>query len=133
MAKYERDGIKFDSGLELKHYEYLKAHPKVKIIDDHKTFTLFDKHAFIHFPRLKKTHQQPIRYTPDFILEIEGLDKPVAMESKGYARKEYMLRKKLFMIKYSREYYFYQCKSLEQLKHDLLNLDLLKGEKNNEV
>lgn len=119
MAKYEKDGIKFDSGLELKHYEYLKSQPDIEIVDVHKTFLIHDKHTFKHFPRLKTTHQHPIRYTPDFILHMDGVDKPIAMESKGYARKEYMLRKKLFMIKYSREYYFYQCKSLPQLKEDI--------------
>jgi len=125
MAKYRFDDITFDSKLEADHYKILKAHPHIKVLNDHQTFELYPKHSFKHFPRLKTTHQQPIRYTPDFILQVDGLDKPVAMESKGYARKEYMLRKKLFMLKYSREYYFYQCKSVKQLKDDL---EKLKGE-----
>ena len=125
MAKYIVDGIEFDSKLEADHYAILKSNPNIEILNDHQTFELYPKHSFKHFPRLKTAHQQPIRYTPDFILRMKGLEKPVAMESKGYARKEYMLRKKLFMLKYSREYYFYQCKSVKQLKDDL---EKLKGE-----
>jgi hypothetical protein len=117
--KYYEDLIEFDSKLEYDHYCYLKEQADITIVDVHKTFTLFDPIKFIGFPKLKQQSQRDIKYTPDFIFTMKGLDKPVAMESKGYARKEYMLRKKLFMLKYGQEFYFYQCNSLKKLKEDL--------------
>ncbi len=117
--KFYEDLIEFDSRLEYDHYCYLKEQPDITIVAVHETFTLFEPIKFIGFPKLKPQSQRDIKYTPDFIFTMDGLDKPVAMESKGYARKEYMLRKKLFMLKYGQDYYFYQANSLKKLKDDL--------------
>jgi hypothetical protein len=117
--KYYEDLIEFDSKLEYDHYLHLKEQDDIEILGVHQTFTIFDPMKYIDFPRLKLKTQRDIKYTPDFVFKLKGLDRPVAMESKGYARKEYMLRKKLFMLKYSQEYYFYQCNSLKKLKEDL--------------
>lgn len=117
--KYEVDGETFDSKLEAEHYKILRDHPDIKIADIHKTFQLIPPFQYMGFPQFnKRTHRKMI-YTPDFILNIKGLDKPVAMETKGHARKDYMIRKKLFTLYYGKEYYFYQCGSEEQLKADL--------------
>lgn len=113
------DGRKFDSGLEADHYKILKEHPDIEIIDLQKTFLLQESTKYIGFPKKNKRSFDTITYTPDFIIKAKGFDKPIAMESKGYARPVYQMRKKLFVNKYQDEYYFYECRSVKQLKEDL--------------
>ena len=74
---------------------------------------------YLDFPKRKKRKLRDMVYTNDFILEVKGYDKLIAMESKGFPRKDYNIRKKLFINKYSNEYYFYECRSVKQLEEDI--------------
>jgi len=111
--------------LEMEHYKILKEHPDVEIVALQKTFVLFPSFEVQRFPGLKTRKVREMSYTPDFIIRVKGVDKPIAMESKGYARKDYMMRKKLFMREWAslrkraNRYIFYECKSKQQLKDDL--------------
>lgn len=111
------DGIIFDSPLEAAHYKYLKKHPKIKIIDRQVEFSLNDKFTWLDIKPTKITKKtaRKMVYTPDFLIEVEGLDKLVIIETKGHARKDYMMRKKLFLMKYP-EYYFVEIGARKRKK-----------------
>jgi len=104
------------------HYQILKQHPNIEIVDRQKTFLLINGFPYIKLPNFNKGNIRKMEYTPDFILKIKGIDKPIAMETKGHARKDYMMRKKLFIYFYGDKYYFYECKDNakgEKLKKDI--------------
>lgn len=122
IKKHVLDGITFDSKTELNHYKILKDNPNVEILDTHKSFILQGDIGYIRLPSFKEGKLRKMQYTPDFILKVKGIDKPIAMETKGFAREGYRMRKKLFIKLYEDEYYFYECKgkkSEEKLKKDL--------------
>ena len=119
MPKHEYDGYIFDSKLELNHYQILKEAPDIEILAVHKTYLILPKRRFVKFPSMKSSLQREIKYTPDFVVKIANIDKPVVFESKGYPRKDYMIRKKLFIDQYDHQYYFYECGSVKQLYQDL--------------
>lgn len=120
-VKYEHDGYIFDSKLEINHYNLLKEYSVfIEIVDMQKQFTLLEfNDTYIDFPNGKKRKQRDMVYTPDFILKVRGYDKLVAMESKGFPRKDYNIRKKLFIREHGDEYYHYECRSVKQLQEDL--------------
>lgn len=120
-VKYNHDGYVFDSKLEINHYNVLKKNDNlVTIVDMQKKFTLLEfPDSYIDFPSLKKRKLRDMIYTTDFIIRVNGFEKLVAMESKGFPRKDYNIRKKLFINRYSDEYYFYECRSVKQLEEDL--------------
>ena len=131
--KYEVDGITFDSKTEKVHYEILSEHPLVEVLDVHKTFLLMDKFKYTRLPTFSNGTHRKMIYTPDFIIKVKGIDKPIAMETKGHPRKDYMIRKKLFTYFYGNEYYFYECKdksSGEQLRKDLEVMTSERSKKN---
>lgn len=114
------EGIKWDSKLELNHYKVLKENSDIiEIVDRQKQFIIDTPFKYIDFPLKKQRSFGKISYKPDFILKVKGYDKLVAMESKGYPRPVYQLRKKLFINKFKDEYYFYECGSIRQLKSDI--------------
>lgn len=117
--KPQKYGITWDSKLELNHYEILKEEPLVTIVDRQKTFVLNEGFEYIDFPLMKKRKYRDMKYTPDFIIEVKGVDKTIAFESKGFARKDYNIRKKLFIQRYGEEYYFWQVGSVKQLKAEI--------------
>ncbi len=114
--KYECDGVDFDSKLEREHYKLLRDSDKINILEIHKKFILLNGFDWVSFPDMKKRKYRPMVYTPDFIVEIKGCDKPVAIESKGYPRKDYNIRKKLFIKELGTEYYFWEIGSVKELK-----------------
>ena len=114
MKKVLLDGIWFDSKLEANHYFYLKHHPKITILELQKTFELLEGFKWFDIEKNKWRKYRDIHYTPDFIIKHEDYDKPIAWESKGFARKDYNLRKKLFLYKYGDEYHFLQVHSKKQ-------------------
>jgi len=124
-----RYGITWDSKLELNHYEILKDEPLITVVDRQKTFVLNEGFGYVDFPLMKKRKYRDMKYTPDFMITVKGIDKPIAFESKGFARKDYNIRKKLFIQRYGDEYYFWQVGSVKQLKEEIRTL---KGELNNE-
>ena len=106
--KVRYDGIEFDSELEASHYRYFQNHENIEIVELQKTFILYEGFDWIDISckgKPKTRRGRDARYTPDFILKVKGLDKPVAVETKGYARKEYKMRKKAFLRLYP-DYYF---------------------------
>jgi len=120
--KYIVDGIKFDSKTEGVHYQILRDHKDIKIIDRQKMFLLIDRFVFKSLPTYRLGIIRKMVYTPDFIISVKGRDKLIAMETKGHARKDYMMRKKLFIHFHGDEYDFYECKDKSdgaQLKKDL--------------
>ena len=54
---------------------------------------------------------------PDFIITLKGIKKPIAIEIKGLPRKDYMLRKKLFISMYKHVYLFLEIKAQKKLTH----------------
>ena len=120
-VKYEHDGYVFDSKLEINHYETLKKHNDIiEIIDMQKTFLLLEFPTYYYdFPQKKKRKLRNMVYTPDFIIKVNGYEKLVAMESKGFPRKDYNIRKKLFIREHGDEYYHYECRSVKQLEEDI--------------
>ena len=120
-VKYNHDGYVFDSKLEINHYEVLKKNSDIiEIIEMQRTFLLLEfPSSYFDFPKRKKRKLRDMVYTNDFIIKVKGYDKPVAMESKGFPRKDYNIRKKLFINAYGGEYYFYECRSVKQLEGDI--------------
>lgn len=106
----------WDSKLELNHYFYLNAHPKIEILDRQVTFELLQGFKWFDIEKGKMRTYRDIHYTPDFIIKHSDYDKPIVWESKGYARKDYNIRKKLFLNKYRDEYYFVQVHSMKQAR-----------------
>ena len=51
-------------------------------------------------------------YTPDFLLEIQGYDKPIALEVRALKEAITRWEKKLFIM-FHKEYYFFSKKSNE--------------------
>jgi len=119
--KYQHDGYEFDSKLEINHYNVLKENDDIiELIDMQKRFTLLEFPEYYYdFPFKKKRKLRDMVYTPDFIIKVKGYDKIVAMESKGFPRKDYNIRKKLFVKNFGDEYYHYECRSVKQLQEDL--------------
>lgn len=115
-----RDGIVFDSIFEANIYNILKEN-NINILDTHKSFELFE--TFQYSDINGKLHKmRSISYTPDFIIDL-NLDKPISIECKhGIITGEYMLRRKLFIYRYSNEYYFIQINTEKEMK------DLIKKE-----
>jgi hypothetical protein len=120
-VKYNHDGYVFDSKLEINHYETLKKHSDIiEILDMQKTFLLLEFPTYYYdFPQKKKRKLRNMVYTPDFIIKVNGYEKLVAMESKGFPRKDYNIRKKLFIREHGDEYYHYECRSVKQLEEDI--------------
>jgi len=109
--KPKHDGITFDSKLEIKHYKLFNSDPDITIVELQKEFELFPPFEYIGLPLFNKRKYRKMVYTPDFIIKFKNLNKPIAVESKGYPRKDYFIRKKLFMMKYSDDYYFLESNS----------------------
>ena len=114
VKKTTIDGYEFDSELEANHYKIIRDDKDVELLERQKTFTLFERSPYTRVPSMKKGWLRKMIYTPDFIVRIEGVDKPIAVESKGFARKDYNMRKKLFIKFFGDDYYF-----LESGKNDL--------------
>lgn len=131
-VKYEHDGMTFDSKLEINHYKLLKEYEDIVTITDmQRKFTLLEfNFKYTDFPTKKERKYRDMVYTPDFMLEVKGYDKPIAMESKGYPRKDYNIRKKLFIREHGEDFYHYECQSVKQLREDLeyIRNEVLKNE-----
>lgn len=119
--KHYYDNEVFDSKLEINHYKVIKENSDIiELIDMQRRFTLLNfDFKYIQFPELKERKYRDMVYTPDFILKIKGYDKLIAMESKGFPRKDYNIRKKLFIKYHGDTYYHYECRSVKQLQEDI--------------
>lgn len=122
--KTKVNGITFDSQLEASHYIYFLNHPKIKILKLQPSYDL--QEAFIYDDPLTLDNKSgnttrsmsKMIYTADFLLEIEGLDFPVVIETKGFKRSDYMIRRKLFLYKYVKDkpLYWIELKTLKDAK-----------------
>ncbi len=102
----------------MEHYKIIQSYNEVTLISMQKSFELIPSFEWVSFPKMKKRLYRHMIYTPDFIISINGIDKPIAVESKGFARKDYNIRKKIFIKEYGNEYYFYESNSIK----DLINM-----------
>lgn len=118
------NGIVFDSMFEAAVYKKLKDED-INITGVHPEFILFDD--FKYTDMNGKIHKvRNMKYTGDIQVEVPSLNKPLIIESKnGIITGEYLIRRKLFLMKYSDRYYFQQINSISELM-DLI--DKLKGE-----
>lgn len=116
MAKHKYKGITFDSKNEMKAYKELEKCDVFDIIDHHKEFLMYDNFSYYCPKKMKQRKLRKMRYTPDFIITTPLLDKPIAVEYKGYGRNDYKMRKKLFIINFSDKYYFVELGSLKETK-----------------
>lgn len=114
------NGILFDSQLEASHYVYFLKHPKIKIIKIQPEYLIQESFQYndpfeskLGIKKLSK-----MIYTPDFLIQHEDYQYQIVIESKGFKKPDYMLRKKLFLNKYikDKELYFIEIHSLKQLK-----------------
>ena len=113
VIKTTVDDIEFASETEAVFYKLFKRMENITILDIQKTFLLYPPFQYCGFNKkyeiVKRSFSKMV-YTPDFVIEIEGIDKPIAVEIKGHARPIYKMRKKLFIRKYSDTYYFIELK-----------------------
>lgn len=109
------DGILFDSQFEAQVYLLLKTN-NINIKSTHPEFILFED--FTYTDIYGKEHKvRNMKYTGDFMIETSILDKPLIIESKnGIITNDYLMRRKLFLMKYSDKYYFQQVNSTREIK-----------------
>lgn len=81
----------------------------IPILKMQETFTLVNKMKYTDIFGKVRTLRE-MKYTPDFLIDL-NLDKTVWVEVKGYPRKDYNIRKKLFIMKYHNDYHFLELKS----------------------
>lgn len=118
------DGILFDSIFEATVYKKLKDEG-INITDTHPEFILFDDFKYTDING-KEHKVRNMKYTGDIKVEVPTLDKPLIIESKnGIITNDYLMRRKLFLMKYSNDYYFQQINSNSELKK---LIDKLKGD-----
>jgi hypothetical protein len=110
------DGIQFDSKLEAEHYQYLKTIPNIKILKLQPEFVLYKPFEYFNIETNKTAKFSKMIYTGDFLIELPDYDKPLVLESKGFQRSDYMLRKKLFIMLYHDKYNFLQSNSMKECK-----------------
>ena len=113
--KTQIDGILFDSKFESEGYLLLKEN-NINIKSTHPEFILFEDFKYIDMD--KKEHKvRNMKYTGDFLIETPLLDKPLIVESKdGIITNEYLIRRKLFLMKYSDKYYFQQINGMREAR-----------------
>lgn len=126
--KVDRHGITFDSKLEADVYDVFLYADNCVITDDHKTFEIYPVLDYYNIAKCKPRRLRRMDYTPDIIIEVDGIDLPIAVEVKGFARPEYMMRKKLFIHKYHKEYYFIELKSTKEALEFIIKLDTVKDD-----
>ena len=109
------DGIKFDSKFEAGIYLYFKKN-NIKILEFQPRFILFDSFKYFNIKAGKEYKMRNMKYTADFKIELPDNDKPVIVEVKGVQTEDYMMRKKLFIMKHKEEYDFLQINNKKDLE-----------------
>ena len=109
-TKYKCNNIIFDSKSEALHYIYFMNHPHIEIIELQPKFILLEKFEYYCIDKKKMRTMREMVYTPDFRIRVDGIDKDIMVEVKGFGRKDYMIRKKLFISQYRHTYYFIELK-----------------------
>ena len=109
------DGIKFDSKFEAGIYLYFKQQ-NIKILEFQPQFILFDSFNYFNIKSGKECIMRNMKYTGDFKIELPDNNKPVIVEVKGIQTGEYMMRKKLFIMKYKNDYDFLQINDKKDLE-----------------
>ena len=112
----EADGISFKSKLERYTYLLLKGEGIAHLYEP--TFLLQDKFKY------NGKHFHPIRFSPDFV------GKNWIIECKGFASKDYPLRKKLFLFhlhQTGRTPAFYEVRNQQQAREAVASIKALLG------
>ncbi len=97
------DGIEFDSKAEAIRYEELKLQEKLGMISDlelQPEFLLQEK-----FKAYGKTERE-IKYIADFKYFDKSKRKFIVEDVKGFRTKDFNLKRKLFLYRYSEKYLF---------------------------
>lgn len=118
----------FDSQLEAEHYQYLKEREDVKIIELQPEFELFPRFKYFNVETGKEQVYSRMVYTPDFLIELKGHPKRIAIEVKGFRRADYMMRRKLFIMNYNSEIDFIETDKVGKL-HMILGRIQKRNEK----
>ena len=116
-------GIDFDSKLELYTYELFKDVCNIERITE--PFILLDKFEIWDLEKGKIKKYRDLKYTPDFIIH-DWIEKPIIIECKGFASRDFPLRLKMFLNKYGDDYYYLQIKSQKHCREVLEKLMSIK-------
>ena len=92
------------------------AHPKMKLLDLEPFFLLEEPFEYYCFEKDKIRKFGKFSYKADFLIELEGVDKPIVWERKGRLKPDYQIRKKLWYKKYGEDYYFVEVRNNKQCK-----------------
>lgn len=112
MSKTLVDNILFDSKIEASAYLLFK---EAKLdFSLQPEFLLFEPFEYTDLGNKKRKYSKMI-YTGDFLVKSDKYDKPIVVEIKGFQRSDYMLRKKLFIMKYNKDYYFIQLNNIKEI------------------
>jgi Protein of unknown function (DUF1064) len=100
------DGLKFDSKLESKFYEFLKSIEELEILELQPKINLQ--------PKFKKNNvsYREINYVPDFLVEYKG--KKFYIDSKGVKTADFKIKEKMFNYLYITKILIV-CKSIKEL------------------
>ena len=99
------NGIVFDSKTEADYYSILLSRQEsgeISNLSVQPRFELFKPFA------LRKRKIRGMIYTPDFMYECNSESHVV--EVKGFARPDYLMRRKLFLFMYGEDYHFHEIK-----------------------
>ena len=126
--KHIYKGVQFDSDWELYVFNILEKmnfkttpHPGEFLINE----------AF-EVERLngKNKKIRKMVYSPDFIIEAEWLKKPIIIDTKhGIITKDFMIRKKCFLVKYAKAYYYEEINNEKELQELIREIEKQRGNK----
>jgi hypothetical protein len=122
--KLEHNGHKFRSKLEVNHYKHFLDVDEIDVLDFEPFFMLLEPFEYYDLEQDKVRKYGKFSYKADFLLQIKGVNKLVVWESKGMAKSDYMIRKKMWYHIHGEDYYFIQSGSLKHCKkviEDLLS------------
>lgn len=108
------NGIAFDSITEAEYYRELLAYQESGLIKDIEAHPCFD---LISPFSVRGKRVQGMQYTPDFMYYDIEKNQTVVAEVKGYARPDYLMRRKLFLYFYGDKYIFHEIKKQKKYFH----------------
>lgn len=102
------DWISFKSLLESSFYQYFKNHKKIKLLWLQPSFILQEKFKY-NWKIIRE-----IKYIADFKIELNW--RVYIVDSKWFKDKIYLLKKKLFLYKYGKEFELLEVNSIRWLE-----------------
>ena len=107
------DGIKFDSQIEWRFYNYFKNHPSIKIIELQPKFCLLDSFKY------DKRIIRGINYLADFKIDYNG--DYFIIDVKWMETPAFKIKKKLFLKKHGGENVLLVVKSFKDFENQISN------------